>query len=180
LILRNALAQGRGRLAASGFVTKGRHTMYQRILVPIDGSPTSTRGLQEAIDVARLTHARLRLIHVADQLPFAVSADAMAAWSGDLLALLREAGEAILKQGRAQVEAADIPVDTVLRDSFQGRVCDLVVDEASQWRADLIVIGTHGRRGPGRLVMGSDAEQILRLAPVPVLLVRAAAAAANA
>jgi nucleotide-binding universal stress UspA family protein len=72
------------------------------------------------------------------------------------------------------VEKADIPVDTVLADTLQGRVCDLVIDEANRWKADLIVIGTHGRRGPGRLAMGSDAEQILRLAPAPVLLVRAA------
>jgi nucleotide-binding universal stress UspA family protein len=152
--------------------------MYQRILVPIDGSPTSTRGLHEAIALARLTHAKLRLIHVIDEPPFAISADAMAAWSGDIYTLLREAGESILKEGKAQVEKADIPVDTVLADTLRGRVCDLVVDEANQWKADLIVIGTHGRRGPGRLVMGSDAEQILRLAPAPVLLVRAAGAAA--
>jgi nucleotide-binding universal stress UspA family protein len=48
-----------------------------------------------------------------------------------------------------------------------------VVDEAKRWGAELIVIGTHGRRGVGRMLMGSDAEQILRLSPVPVLLVRA-------
>jgi nucleotide-binding universal stress UspA family protein len=151
--------------------------MYQRILVPIDGSSTSARGLEEAIALARLTHASLRLIHVVDELPFALSTDAMAAWSGDMFTFLREAGEGILKEGKDKVEHAGIPVDTVMNDSFQGRVCDLVVDEANRWKADLIVIGTHGRRGPGRLVMGSDAEQILRLAPVPVLLVRAAGGA---
>jgi nucleotide-binding universal stress UspA family protein len=147
--------------------------MYQRILVPIDGSPTSTRGLQEAMAVAKLTHASLRLIHVVDEMPSAIGDDSMADWSG----WLREAGEAILKDGKAQVEKADIPVDTVLADTLQGQVCDLVVDEAHRWKADLIVLGTHGRRGPGRLVTGSDAEQILRQAPVPLLLVRAAGAA---
>jgi nucleotide-binding universal stress UspA family protein len=147
--------------------------MYQRILVPIDGSPTSTRGLQEAMAVAKLTHASMRLIHVVDQLPFTLSLDPTAAsWTGDMYTLLRETGEGILKEGKAQVDAAGIPVDVALRDSLEGRVCDLVVEEAARWGADLIVIGTHGRRGPGRVLLGSDAEQILRLAPVPVLLVR--------
>jgi nucleotide-binding universal stress UspA family protein len=48
-----------------------------------------------------------------------------------------------------------------------------VIEQAKAWGADLIVIGTHGRRGVGRLLLGSDAEQIVRMAPVPVLLVRA-------
>jgi nucleotide-binding universal stress UspA family protein len=146
--------------------------MYQRILVPIDGSPTSTRGLREAMAVAKLTQASMRLIHVVDQLPFTLSMDPIAGWTGDMYSLLRETGEGILKEGKAQVDAAGIPVDAVLRDTLEGRVCDLVVEEAARWGADLIVIGTHGRRGPGRLLLGSDAEQILRLAPVPVLLVR--------
>lgn len=146
--------------------------MYQRILVPIDGSPTAKRGLEEALAVAGLTHASVRLIHVVDQLPYSSGLDPTAGWSGDMYAQLRDAGEAILDDGKAQVAAAGIPVDVALRDTFEGRVCDLVVDEAARWPADLIVIGTHGRRGPGRLLLGSDAEQILRLAPVPVLLVR--------
>ena len=150
--------------------------MYERILVPIDGSTTATRGLEEAIAMAKLVHASLRLIHVVDELPFVLSTEAMTAWSGDMMTLLRESGEAILKKGKEQVETAGVPVDAVLHDTFQGRVSDLVVKEARDWKADLIVIGTHGRRGPSRLLMGSDAEQILRLAPTPVLLVRTAEA----
>jgi len=147
--------------------------MYQRILVPVDGSPTSQRGLAEAIALARSGGGRVRLLHVVDELSFALSADAFAAYGGDMLSLLREGGEQILAQARAQVEAAGVAAETVLRDSFAGRVGDLVVAEATAWPADLIVIGTHGRRGVSRLFMGSDAEQILRVAPVPVLLVRA-------
>lgn len=152
--------------------------MYERILVPVDGSPTSMRGLDEAIRVAGLTHARIRLIHVVDELPIALGAEAFAANAGELLTMLRQGGETILGQARAKVEAAGVPVDTVLTDTFQGRVSDQVVDQAKAWQAQLIVIGTHGRRGPGRVMMGSDAEQILRHAPVPVLLVRAAGPAA--
>jgi nucleotide-binding universal stress UspA family protein len=148
--------------------------MYQRILVPVDGSPTSNRGLAEAIALAKLTGARLRLINVVDVMVFAMEADAFAGYASDLIPLLREGGQKVLDTARMQAESAGLSTDTVLRDGFSGRVCDLVVDEAKAWSADLIVIGTHGRRGAGRLFLGSDAEQILRLAPVPVLLVRAA------
>ena len=85
---------------------------------------------------------------------------------------MREGGEKVLKTAKARVEASGVPVETALFDSFAGRVCDLVVAEAPNWHADLIVLGTHGRRGVGRVFMGSDAEQIVRLAPTPVLLVR--------
>ncbi len=59
-----------------------------------------------------------------------------------------------------------------MHDSFNGKVADLVAAEAVNWPADLIVLGTHGRRGIGRMFLGSGAEIILRTAPVPVLLGR--------
>jgi nucleotide-binding universal stress UspA family protein len=154
--------------------------MYQRILVPIDGSPTAERGLAEAIKLGRLTGAQLRLVHVVDELSFALSASQGMTLTGDLLGMLREAGAEILAQGAARVRAAGLQVDTVLKDSFAGRVSDLVIREAGAWPADLIVLGTHGRRGVGRLFLGSDAETIVRSAPVPVLLLRAAASTSAA
>jgi nucleotide-binding universal stress UspA family protein len=151
--------------------------MYQRILVPVDGSPTSERGLDEAIRLARLTGGRLRLMHVVDELSLAMAnGGGFSMARPDMFQLLRDGGAQILAQAQARVEAASLPVDTLLDDTLGGRVAELVVAQARQWPAELIVIGTHGRRGVGRLVMGSGAEQILRLAPVPVLLVRAAEA----
>lgn len=147
--------------------------MYQRILVPIDGSTTSGEGLDEAVKLARLTGAELRLVHVVDQLTFATGLDPYGAYAGDLITSMRETGEGILAQARAKVEAHGIKVESKLFDNFAGRVSDMVVDEAKTWGADLIVIGTHGRRGVTRWMLGSDAEQIVRLAPVPVLLIRA-------
>ncbi len=146
--------------------------MYQRILVPIDGSETSARGLAEAVRLARLTGAQMRLLHVVDELSFALGAGEGLSLTGDVLNMLREAGAAILAQGAATVRAAGLRVDTVLKDSFAGRVSDLVVAEAAAWPADLIVLGTHGRRGIGRMFMGSDAENIVRSARTPVLLLR--------
>jgi nucleotide-binding universal stress UspA family protein len=146
--------------------------MYERILVPVDGSPTSNRGLQEAIRLAKLTGARLRLLHVTDVLSLALGSEGYAGPSSDLLLQVRKAGEAILEQARDTTQAEGVPVDTVAHENVSGRLSELVADEAAKWPADLVVLGTHGRRGVRRLVLGSDAEQIARTAPVPVLLVR--------
>ena len=147
--------------------------MYQRILVPIDGSETSKRGLEEAIRLAKLTQGQLRLFHVIDELSFALAMDAYTGYTGDWLKVLRENGKRILDEAKATAQAAGVPADIQLCDSFTGPVHHMVNAEAASWPADLIVLGTHGRRGVGRVVMGSSAEHVLRYAAVPVLLVRA-------
>lgn len=146
--------------------------MYTKILVPVDGSPTSDLGLAEALKLAKLTDAKLRLLHVVDMLSASLSPEISMATSPTVFEMLRQGGEEILAKARTVAEQAGVPSESVLRDTLTGRVCDLVVEEAKQWGAELIVIGSHGRRGAGRLLMGSDAEQIARLSPVPVLLVR--------
>jgi nucleotide-binding universal stress UspA family protein len=150
--------------------------MYERILVPVDGSPTSTQGLDEAIKLAKLTGASLRLVHVVNELTFATGFEF---YTGDVIGMLKEAGEQVLAEAKARVQASGLDAVTFLAENFGSRVCDIVVDEATKWKADLIVIGSHGRRGVGRLVIGSDAEQIVRMAAVPVLLVRALATKAE-
>ncbi|MDM0107742.1 universal stress protein [Variovorax sp. J22R24] len=147
--------------------------MYQRILVPVDGSPTSTRGLDEAISIAKLTQGRLRLLHVIDELSFALAMDAYSGYAGDWLNVLRDKGRKLLEDGKAAAQAAGVEADIVLCDTFSSSVHEQVTEEARKWSADLIVVGTHGRRGVGRFVMGSSAEYILRYATMPVLLVRA-------
>lgn len=147
--------------------------MYQRILVPIDGSMTSLRGLDEAIRLAKLTSATLRLIHVVDELKYVTGFETFAVYNCDLVPLMAEAGEQILKEGRERVERAGVRAESVLFTSLAGRVSEIVAEQAKAWKAELIVIGTHGRRGVGRALLGSDAEQVTRIAPVPVLLVHA-------
>lgn len=147
--------------------------MYRRILVPIDGSPTSTQGLDEAIKLAKLTGASLRLMHVVDELAFATGFDIYPTYAARPGAADEAGRRRNPRAGSARVAASGIGVDTRLFETFATRVSELVVEQAKAWGADLIVIGTHGRRGVGRLLLGSDAEQIVRTAPVPVLLVRA-------
>jgi nucleotide-binding universal stress UspA family protein len=146
--------------------------MYKKILVPVDGSPTSNRGLAEAIKLAAAMGAQLRLIHFVDPYAYVGGFESPAVFITDLLPLLREGGQTILKECQAQAVAAGVQSETVLVDDGVGRLSDFVVSQALSWPADLIVIGTHGRRGVRRVFLGSDAEQVLRVAPVPVLLVR--------
>jgi nucleotide-binding universal stress UspA family protein len=133
--------------------------MYQRILVPIDGSTTSTKGLDEAIRLANLTGGSLRLVHVADALTFASGYETSKTYVEDVIPAMRAAAERILEQGRSRVEASGVKVDLqLLMEHLGARVSEVVVEQAKAWNADLIVIGTHGRRGVGRLMLGSDAE----------------------
>ncbi len=152
--------------------------MYQRILVPVDGSSTSDAGLEEAIKLAKLTGATLRLLHVVEIVAYATGFAPYAAFMEDIIPELRSAGQQVLDQALARTKSNAVAAETVLIDKLGVRVADAIIEQASSWRADLIVIGTHGRRGIGRMLMGSDAEQVLRLAPVPVLLIRAPEAAA--
>ncbi|MEJ8856905.1 universal stress protein [Variovorax robiniae] len=146
--------------------------MYERILVPIDGSNTSLQGLDEALRLASLTHGRLLLVHIVDQLKYLTGYESAAVYMSDLLPYMQEAGEQILRQGLERAQGAGISAETLVFTALTERVADVVVRQANAWKADLIVIGTHGRHGLGRVLLGSDAEQILRVAPVPVLLVR--------
>lgn len=150
--------------------------MYKHILVPIDGSDTSRRGLREAITLAGELHSSLRLPHVVTDFTFFVEMANMADFE-PVRQGLRQHGHELLETGAAEVRAAGIVVSTMLSVPTDGRVADAIIAEAASARCDLIVIGTHGRRGFQRALMGSDAELVLRSSPVPVLLVRAAGAA---
>jgi len=146
--------------------------MYQRILVPVDGSATAEAGLSEAIRLGRLTGATLHLIHVLDLVPYAGGYGLIDMYFNDRTPFLREGGHKVLHDSQARAQAAGLPTEVRLIEVFGGRVSDAILDDARSCGAELIVIGTHGRRGIGRMVLGSDAEQVLRQAPVPVLLVR--------
>lgn len=145
--------------------------MYQRILVPIDGSNTAARGLVEATRLAKDQGAKLRVIHVVNELMMVASYEGTI-YSGELIEALRESGRTILAKAAEQLKASGLQVETALLEAQGGHAGDAIVKDAEQWQADIIVLGTHGRRGLGRLVMGSDAEQVLRQAKVPVLMVR--------
>lgn len=145
--------------------------MYRKILVPIDGSATAARGLHEAMRLAADQKATIRLIHVVNELMVMASYEGTI-YSGELITALRESGQRILEQARQHVAAQGIAVEAELLEAHGGQAGSAIVKDADHCQADIIVLGTHGRRGLSRVVMGSDAEQVVRLAKIPVLLVR--------
>jgi nucleotide-binding universal stress UspA family protein len=149
--------------------------MFDKILVPIDGSTTSSKGLAQAMALAKMTNGRIRLIHVVGDVLSALGGEAAMICSDEIYTAVTAAGNRLLADAAARVEAERIPVDTALCEPSAARLADQIEEASKSWGANLIVIGSHGRRGVNRLLLGSDAEQIMRVATVPVLLVRDAA-----
>lgn len=147
--------------------------MYERILVAYDGSAMSRAALAHAIRLADICGAELRVVHVLDAVsPFGmgagyVPADLLDAMRGDARRLLREAYE--------QARVAGVACETELMQlaNLRDDIAGGVAREAAACGARLVVIGTHGRRGMRRALLGSVAERVARQAPCPVLLVRA-------
>ena len=150
--------------------------MYRRILVSVDGSDVSNKALVAATGLAGQVAGRavLRLVHVLDEQSFYTGYDPYGAQSGEVIKIMRESGEKILADALAIAQSAGIEADTLLVDRLGERLGESIADQARKWKADLIVVGTHGRRRVARMFLGSGAEAILRLAPVPVLVVRSA------
>lgn len=152
--------------------------MYEKILVPVDGSETGQRALEQAAKLAALCKARIRLLHVLDTLAYTNGFERPEVYVHQVHPAMLRAGHRILTEARHTLENQGLPCDCHLEECDGRRVSEIIVDHARQWGADVIVMGTHGRRGVNRLLMGSDAESVVRSAPVPVLLVRPAEPAA--
>lgn len=146
--------------------------MYQRIFVPIDDSDTAHAALTEAIRLAVDQHAVIRLSHVVDLAQFA--------WGGAALIDTSELQQDLLRIGNAvvagfaqRVSEAGVAYDCEVHQTFGERIARVIVEDAKAWQADLIVMGTHGRRGFDHLLMGSVAEGVMRMTPTPLLMIRA-------
>lgn len=146
--------------------------MYQRILIAVDGSDPSNHALREAIALAQSQHAALRIVHVADEITLN--------WEGEytdmseILESFRESGRRVLEKAQNLAREAGMEPEAKLLEiqTFGHRISDLIVEEAKDWPADLIVVGTHGRRGLHDVLLGSVSDGVARRASVPVLLVR--------
>lgn len=145
--------------------------MYKRILVPVDGSPASDCGLKEGIQLAKDQGAELRLLHVLHDW-LMVSPDSAGTNTAELEEQMRKDGDALLNAADRRARKAGVTPTTLLLDEIGAPVGAAILSHARDWHADLIVCGTHGRHGVRRLVLGSDAEYIVRHAHVPVLLRR--------
>ncbi len=147
--------------------------MYKRILIPVDGSDASNAALSQALAFAREASARVRFVHVMDAGAFFGGFDPYGTFTADVMGFMREASMKVLNAAMAQAKAAGIEADYALSEDPRLRLGEAVRDAAMRWNADLIAVGSHGRRGVGRVMLGSGAEDIARQAPVPVLIMRA-------
>lgn len=148
---------------------------YKKILVPVDFSAHSAEATRVAADLAKRFDAGLTLVYVYDPLAYALP-DGFAALPQPEINRLLEAFQAQLASSQRQALDAGAPrVDMKL---LTGSVAAQIVEFAQRGQFDLIVMGTHGRTGMQHLVMGSNAERVVRLAPCPVLTVKRQRAAA--
>jgi len=145
--------------------------MYQRIFVPVDDSETSNLALTEACKLAKEVGASVRLVHVVDLAQFG--------WGGtefldasELQKSIKHAGEQVLGQAEEQAKAQGLEPETKILESWGDKIATVLLDDARDWKADLVVMGTHGWSGLMHLLMGSVAEGLLKKSTVPVLLIR--------
>jgi nucleotide-binding universal stress UspA family protein len=149
--------------------------MYKKLMAAIDGSDTSKRAFDEAIRFAKSQGAQLHVVYVVDS-------PAMLYGVGfydpaELKKAFVEEGSLLAREAAESMQAAGVLGETAIIDaqSANGDVVHALAQEAVRWGADLVVLGTHGRRGVQRALLGSVAEEFMRVTPVPVLLVRYAA-----
>lgn len=149
--------------------------MYDRILVPTDGSEGVERAVEHAVDLASAHGAALQVVYVVNTASFA-TLPMETSWEG-VGDMLREDGATALQRVEEIADAAGVPVETHLLEGSPSRE---IVRYAEDGGVDLIVMGTHGRGGIDRLLLGSVAERVVRSSEVPVLTVRVGQPSAEA
>ncbi|SFR44034.1 universal stress protein [Halogeometricum limi] len=142
--------------------------MYDRILVPTDGSDCAAVAIEHALELARRYEAEVHVLFVVDvrmggQGNWAVDAD-------NVFEAIREHGESVVEGVAEKVREADVPVTTTV---VTGTPATEICDYADEERCDLVVMGTHGRSGLSRYLLGSVAERVVRQSDAPVMTVRA-------
>jgi nucleotide-binding universal stress UspA family protein len=148
--------------------------MFRRVLVALDGSAAAKRALDAAVELAADQRALLIAVHVIDELGGGLPARTAAvkhSWDVYIEAL-RGKGRRILADAAALARKRAVMYETVMTDTGGKSVADSILAQARLVKADVIVMGTHGRRGLRRMLLGSDAESVLREARLPVLVVR--------
>jgi nucleotide-binding universal stress UspA family protein len=137
--------------------------VYDEILLPTDGSDAAEAAVEHAVRLARTYDARVHVLYVVEPLP-AAEYDATS-----VLDALRREGDRVTGETADRLERSELETVTAVRTGAAHRV---ILDYAAESGIDLIVMGTHGRRGLGRVLLGSVAEKVVRLADQPVMTVR--------
>ncbi|MFP4530359.1 MAG: universal stress protein [Halodesulfurarchaeum sp.] len=142
-------------------------SLYERIVVPTDGSASSQQAIDHAVELAASQGATIHGVYVVNLASFS-GVPTEGSWEGVSAALERE-GEQALEMVDETAAIRDVPVELV---RLEGRPSQQIVEYADEIGADLIVMGTHGRGGLDRLLLGSVAERVVRAASAPVMTVQ--------
>lgn len=146
--------------------------MYNHIIVAVDDSSTSAMGLDKAIELSRLNGARLEIVHAVDESIFShITGTTLGNKEKALAALLAE-GQDILDRAVATAKSQGISPESHLLSSESLHAADQIAKHVAHTGADLLVVGSHGRRGFQHMILGSVAEKLLRKVNVSVLVVR--------
>lgn len=139
--------------------------MYDELLVPTDGSPASEAAVEHAIVVAKRFDARVHALYVVD----ATAYSALDSGTDTVVQSLEQEGQEAVATVIDAAEAADLPTETAI---VSGTAYRSILEYANNAEIDLIVMGTHGRQGLDRYLLGSVTERVVRSADPPVLTVR--------
>lgn len=148
--------------------------MYKRIMVAVDSSPTAAKALAESIQLAKSVGAALCVVHAEDESLLEQHGMGIGTFIDvtKVEAAIRDAGLDLLAKAVTSAEVAGVKAESKLVESGRRHVPELIVECAAEWQADLVVVGTHGRRGFNRLLVGSVAEKLVRLSSTSLMLVR--------
>ena len=126
--------------------------MYKRVLVPVDGSEVANRALDEAVSLIKGQPAELKVVFIGSD---------------------EESSHEIIEAAVAKAGNSGVRAEGGLLGKLETEeVAEVILQEAREWAADLVVMGTHGRRGMAHMFLGSVAEGVIRASPIPVLVIR--------
>ena len=144
--------------------------LYQHILVPIDGSETSMVAMKEAIKIGKALNSKITVVQVMALGPIIADLYVKTGQTNELIERTRTYLLDILEQAKQQFLQEGLSVETKLLEGFV--VHEEIIQAAQELNADLIVMGSHGRTGVRKLVLGSVAQKVLGESHIPVLIVR--------
>lgn len=150
--------------------------MYKHILISTDGSEVAQKGVDHGLSLAKSLGAKVTLITVTERFPLAAGAAAGAGWMpmpSDIEAYeegQKQHAEKVLADAKAAADKLGVSVDVL--HVANALPAEAIVETVSSKGCSLIVMASHGRRGLGRLLLGSQTSEVLAHSPVPVLVVR--------
>jgi nucleotide-binding universal stress UspA family protein len=147
--------------------------MYQRILIPTDGSKLSAKAVQTAQQLAELTGAQLLFLNVVPRYPVSYFEGGMSVTAGEVGQIEKQwadKAQAMVDQLKVKAEARGLKAKALTVKS--DLVAEAVIASAKKNKCDLIVMASHGRKGIKRLLLGSETTHVLTHSPLPVLVLR--------